>query len=260
MKKKRRAKATKKTVKKSSGKSRSGAKKAKKAGAKKAGKAKKAKKTQPAKKVKPTKKMKATKTNKTSKSTKKASSTKKIQKTRAAKKTDKKSPGASKKTAPKKSLKKSPEKESRTKTMVRSTPSSVDTKVPQAPTVPAKLKTHKLSPSVRKSYRVLLMNKRARILGDLAKMESGALRASGQDPSVDNMADHGTDNYEQDFTLGLMENVEGVVQEIDHALARLDDKTFGVCEECGCVIPKPRLQAIPYTRYCVACQSEMEKF
>ncbi|MBU0755691.1 MAG: TraR/DksA family transcriptional regulator [Planctomycetes bacterium] len=90
-------------------------------------------------------------------------------------------------------------------------------------------------------------------------MELSALKAGEQDSSVDNMADYGTDNYEQDFTLGLMENVEGVIKEIDDALQRIEDKLYGICESCECDIPKPRLKALPYARYCVKCQSEKEE-
>jgi len=109
------------------------------------------------------------------------------------------------------------------------------------------------------AFRARLLDRRSVILGNLSKLEVGALRASEQDPSVDNMADYGTDNFEQDFTLGLMENVEAVLQEIDDALARIDEGTYGVCEGCSCNIPKARLKAIPYARFCVNCQSEMEK-
>jgi len=106
----------------------------------------------------------------------------------------------------------------------------------------------------------ILLEKRNMILGDLSKMEVATLRASEQDSSMDNMADYGTDNYEQDFTLSLMENVEGVIQEIDLALKRIEEGEYGVCEACGCVIPKARLMALPYARHCVQCQSKMEDF
>lgn len=109
------------------------------------------------------------------------------------------------------------------------------------------------------AFRNQLLQRRGLILNNLSKMESGALRACEQDPSVDNMADYGTDNFEQDFTLGLMENVESVLKEIDAAIARIDGGDFGVCEGCSCTIPKARLKAIPYARFCVSCQSEMEK-
>lgn len=115
-----------------------------------------------------------------------------------------------------------------------------------------------LTPAQLKACRNELMLKRAIILGDLSRMEVSALRASEQDSSLDNMADFGSDNYEQDFTLSLMENVEGVIQQIDDALKRIEDKSYGICESCGCDIPKARIKAIPYARFCVKCQSEQE--
>lgn len=117
-----------------------------------------------------------------------------------------------------------------------------------------------LTPAEMRECRNMLLHKRALIAGDLSKMEMQALRASEQDSSVDNMADYGTDNYEQDFTLGLIENVEGVILDIDDALERIDDGVYGICEDCGCAIPKARLKALPYARNCVKCQSEREAF
>ena len=73
------------------------------------------------------------------------------------------------------------------------------------------------------------------------------------------IADIGTDNFEQEFTLGLIENEELALDEIAGALDRIDQRTFGRCEECGGAIPKARLQAVPYARHCVACARKQEK-
>jgi RNA polymerase-binding transcription factor DksA len=73
------------------------------------------------------------------------------------------------------------------------------------------------------------------------------------------MADFGTDNYEQDFTLGLMESEEALVREIDRALERIEQGIFGVCDVCGTAIPVSRLEVLPFTRSCVVCQQEREK-
>ena len=67
------------------------------------------------------------------------------------------------------------------------------------------------------------------------------------------MADLGTDNFEQEFTLGLMQNQAQALKEIDDALDRVRRGTFGRCEECAAAIPKGRLAALPYARHCVAC-------
>ena len=72
------------------------------------------------------------------------------------------------------------------------------------------------------------------------------------------MADVGTDNYEQEFTLSLMQNEESTLEQIDSALERIEDGIYGTCVECEGRIPKTRLNAIPYTPYCVKCASELE--
>ena len=61
------------------------------------------------------------------------------------------------------------------------------------------------------------------------------------------MADAGTDNFEQQFTLSLRENEEQRSQEVAAALERIEQGTFGCCEECQKEIPQTRLEAVPYT-------------
>ena len=89
-------------------------------------------------------------------------------------------------------------------------------------------------------------------------MEAEALKASGQDFSVDHMADHGSDNFEQDFTLSLVESERKELNEIGNALKRVTEGSYGICEGTGDVIGKPRLEAIPYTRYSVEYQRRVE--
>jgi len=72
------------------------------------------------------------------------------------------------------------------------------------------------------------------------------------------MADIGSDNYEQEFTIDLIQNEEMEVREIDDALARIEDGTFGTCTACECRIPKERLKAIPYAMMCVKCKESEE--
>ena len=73
------------------------------------------------------------------------------------------------------------------------------------------------------------------------------------------MADIGSDNFEQEFTLSLMESDAGTLDKIEAALERVEDGTYGHCEECGAKIPKTRLNAIPYATMCVKCASEYEE-
>lgn len=107
-------------------------------------------------------------------------------------------------------------------------------------------------------FRQLLLDRRARILSQVENMEEEALKAAGQDFSVDHMADHGSDNFEQDFTLQLVESERKELYEIDRALNRIRQGTYGVCEGTGESIHRARLEAIPYARYSIEYQRRLE--
>jgi len=107
-------------------------------------------------------------------------------------------------------------------------------------------------------FRDLLIDRRRRILSSVTSMEQEALKAADQDFSVDHMADHGSDNFDQDLTLGLVENELRELAEIDGALARIDEGTYGICLGTGSPIGTPRLEAIPWARYSVEFQRRVE--
>lgn len=73
------------------------------------------------------------------------------------------------------------------------------------------------------------------------------------------IADMGTDTFEQDFSLGLMESEGEEIHEIDKALERIETRTYGLCERCGQPIPEKRLRVIPYARLCIKCKEKEEK-
>ena len=72
------------------------------------------------------------------------------------------------------------------------------------------------------------------------------------------MADLGTDNFEQEMSMTLLENNRQLLDEIDAALKRIGDGTFGKCEACGKDIAPGRLQALPYARYCIDCSRRLQ--
>ncbi len=115
------------------------------------------------------------------------------------------------------------------------------------------------------SYRQTLLTLRSRLTGDVSHLAEEALRANGGEASGSlsnaplHMADLGTDNFEQEFTLSLLQNQEQALEEITLALDRIERGTYGKCEECQSAIPKARLQALPYTRYCVACARKLQQ-
>jgi DnaK suppressor protein len=116
-----------------------------------------------------------------------------------------------------------------------------------------------------KAYRDRLIALRARLRGDVNNMAENALAKRRSESSGDlssmpiHMADIGTDNFEQEFTLTLMESDEGTLASIEAALERVEDGTYGQCEECGARIPKARLTAVPYATMCVKCASDSEQ-
>jgi DnaK suppressor protein len=73
------------------------------------------------------------------------------------------------------------------------------------------------------------------------------------------MADSGTDNFDRDFALSLLSSDQDAVYEIEEALKRIEKNTYGVCELTGKSIPKARLEAIPWTRFTVQAQAQLEK-
>ena len=104
---------------------------------------------------------------------------------------------------------------------------------------------------------------RARLRGDVTAMAEVALRKSGIEGSDSNampihMAELGSDNFEQEFTLGLMEADEDTLDFIDSALERIQDGSYGKCTQCEGVITKTRLNAIPYTPVCIKCAELQE--
>jgi RNA polymerase-binding transcription factor DksA len=73
------------------------------------------------------------------------------------------------------------------------------------------------------------------------------------------MADSGTDNFDRDFALSLLSSDQDAIYEIEEALKRIEKNTYGVCELTGKPIPKARLEAIPWTRFTVQAQAQLEK-
>lgn len=111
-------------------------------------------------------------------------------------------------------------------------------------------------------FRDLLLQKRRELVGDMGQMEREALRsASGSNLSnlPLHMADMGTDNYEQEFTLGLVEKDRQLLREINSALAKIMDGTYGICEGTGKAIAKVRLEAQPWAKFSIDYARQMEK-
>jgi RNA polymerase-binding transcription factor DksA len=125
--------------------------------------------------------------------------------------------------------------------------------------MPSAIKSEELQ-----SYRQTLVRLRARLRGDLDQMTDEALKLHGPDATGNlsnlplHMADVGTENYDQEFTLGLIENEQETLDQIQEALDRIEAGNFGKCTECDALIPRPRLQALPFARHCIECARRLE--
>lgn len=128
---------------------------------------------------------------------------------------------------------------------------------------------HKQSSGLRAreidDFRRMLLNKRAELVGNVSHLHAEAMRQNRQDAAGDlssmpiHMADIGTDNYEQEFTLGLIESERAILREIDEALRRIEDGTYGLCVATGQPIGKKRLKANPWAKYCYEYKLAQEK-
>ncbi len=109
-------------------------------------------------------------------------------------------------------------------------------------------------------YKERLLSVRARLRGDVSAMTEHSLRdKNGELSSMPlHMADIGSDNFEQEFTLSLLQSEGDTLSMIESALERIEAGTYGACEECQSPIPKTRLNAIPHTPFCVKCAEKLQ--
>jgi len=104
-----------------------------------------------------------------------------------------------------------------------------------------------------------LLRARERITGQINFLVADNLSRTQKDAEVDfRSEEQGTDNFERDFALNRVSMEQDIVFEIDEALNRMKIGSYGACESCGGPIEKPRLDALPYSRMCVSCQSKLE--
>jgi DnaK suppressor protein len=116
----------------------------------------------------------------------------------------------------------------------------------------------------RERYRKILLEEKDKILNQINNLSEDTLSSSQRDSSGDlsgysmHMADVGTDNFQRELALGLVSNEQQVLYRIDEALKRIDDGTYGKCENCGQLIKDSRLKALPFATMCIACKEKEE--
>lgn len=115
------------------------------------------------------------------------------------------------------------------------------------------------------NFKELILKRKDEILDEIKHISEDTLKKSQKDASGDisgytyHMADVATDTYDREFSLGLASNERELLYELDDALKKIDEGTFGICEECKSLITKTRLKAVVYARFCIKCQQKKEK-
>lgn len=115
-----------------------------------------------------------------------------------------------------------------------------------------------------KKFEDLLKQQLALLTQNISHLQEVALTQTRADASGDlskmpmHSADISSDIVSQDLTLGLMESEQGVIKDINQALQKIKDGTFGFCEHCGEAISINRLEYIPYTKMCISCKTKEE--
>lgn len=188
----------------------------------------------------------------TKKTAKKAA--KKAPAKKVAKKAAKKAPDA--KAAAAKPAKKTAGKTTTKKTAVKKVVRiPISAPKPAAP-VPAAPGTKKLTAKQTAQFKDQLLTLRERVSGEYSMLSRDNLEANQRDASL---SDQGTDTFDREMELNMMGSEQEVLFEIDAALRRIEKGTYGICELTGLPINLERLQALPYVRYTVRAQSELEK-
>lgn len=105
-----------------------------------------------------------------------------------------------------------------------------------------------------KQVRDMLIRMRERLTGQISTLADDSLKYKDDGSSEDR-----TDDFDREFALNLVSSEHDAIFEIDGALRRIEEGFYGRCDACGCAIEKARLQALPFARMCVRCQSDAEK-
>ncbi|MCX7661084.1 MAG: TraR/DksA family transcriptional regulator [Candidatus Omnitrophica bacterium] len=114
-------------------------------------------------------------------------------------------------------------------------------------------------------FRKLILKRKEEILESIKRISEDNLKRSQKDATGDisgytyHMADVATDTYDRDFSLNLASAEQDELYELEEALRKIEEGTFGICEGCNSLIPKVRLRAVPYARFCIKCQERKDR-
>jgi RNA polymerase-binding protein DksA len=115
-----------------------------------------------------------------------------------------------------------------------------------------------------KKFKQLLVKLREKTVDEMENITKDTLKTSQREASGDlsgytlHMADVATDHYDREFSLGIASAEQRIIYQIDEALKRIEDGSYGLCLACEEPISRKRLTAVPFTRYCIECQKKEE--
>lgn len=131
------------------------------------------------------------------------------------------------------------------------------------------MEEHKLRKKFNKKeldyFRKLILKMKEKIIDEIKHISEDTLKKSPKDAAGDisgytyHMADVASDSYDREFSLGLASNERQSLYELDDAIKKIEEGTFGICEECKSLITKTRLKVVPFAQLCVKCQEKKEK-
>jgi len=140
------------------------------------------------------------------------------------------------------------------KTPARIRHAASTTKPAQQPHAKAKPAHATIDPKTLARIRTLLISIRDRLSGQIHSQSTDALKYVDDASSEDR-----TDDFDREFALNLVSSEHDVLFDVNSALRRIDDEVYGICDVCNQTIEKTRLQALPFARMCIKCQSEHER-
>lgn len=123
----------------------------------------------------------------------------------------------------------------------------------------------KMNKKELKLFKDLLLKRKEEILEGISHVAEDTMKKSQKDAAGDisaytfHMADVATDTYDREFSLGLGSSEREMLYEVNEALKRIADASYGACEDCHSLITKIRLKAVPHTKLCLKCQQKREK-
>lgn len=130
---------------------------------------------------------------------------------------------------------------------------------------PGRRPLKKMSKKELLEFSKLIIKRKNETLENINHISEDNLKKSQKDAAGDisgytfHMADVATDTYDREFSLSIASGERQLLYELDDALKKVEEGTFGICEGCNSPISKKRLKAVPYARFCLACQEKKEK-